>query len=234
MQETSLTTDTGSLPASTPPLGMTRSLSLADQAADVIVTGIYAGALKPGARLNEKELARQLKISRVPLREALKILEAQGIVESIPRKGSHIALFGEERTRQIVEARIALERIAVTAAAPRYKADPSLAANLDHLIARMETAAAWLDWIAISKADLEFHREICRVSGNEIIGKLWESLARHVFIVFGHEKRRPEDAADLGDQHCRLRDLLLAGDAESLQAEIEAHIIRIRRRPLKA
>lgn len=230
MQEASLVANTKTSLGFAPALGMTRSLSLAEQAADVIVTGIYAGALEPGARLYEKDLAHRLNMSRVPLREALKILEAQGIVESIPHRGSRIALFGDERASQIIEARIALERIAVTAAAPRYKSDPTLAADLDRLIARMETAAAYLDWVAISKADLAFHREICRVSGNEIVGKLWESLARHVFIVFGHEKRRPEDAADLGDQHRRLRDLLLAGDAASLQREIEAHVLRIRRR----
>lgn len=205
-------------------------LSLAEQAADVIVTGIYSGALKPGARLFEKELAQQLAMSRVPLREALKILEAQGIVESIPHKGSRIPLFGEERTGHIVEVRIALERIAVAAAAPRYKANPALASGLDRLIMRMEGAAAQLDWVTISKADLDFHREICRVSGNEIIGTLWESLARHVFITFGLEKRKAEDATALREQHRRLRDLLVAGDAASLHTEIEAHITRIRQR----
>lgn len=222
--------ETGSLPASVLLLGMTRSLSLAEQAADIIVTGIYSGALKPGARLNEKELAQRLNMSRVPLREALKILESQGIVESVPHKGSRIALFGEERTLQIIEARVALERIAVAAAAPKFNSDPSLAADLDRLIARMEKAATHLDWVEISRADLDFHREICRVSGNEIIGKLWESLARHVFIVFGHEKRKPEDATDLGAQHRRLRDLLVANDVAALQTEIETHILRIRRR----
>lgn len=230
MQETSLTADPGPSPAPLVILGMTRSLSLADQAADVIVTGIYSGALRPGARLYEKELAQRLNMSRVPLREALKILEAQGIVESIPHRGSRIALFDEKRTGHIVEARIALERIAVKSAAPLYKAKPALASALDGIISRMESAAAYLDWIEISKADLDFHREICRVSGNEIVGKLWESLARHVFIVFGHEKRKTEDAAGLGDQHRRLRDLLVAGDVATLQIEIEAHILRIRQR----
>lgn len=217
--------------ADTRPSSTPARLSLAEQAADVIVTGIYSGALKPGARLLEKELAQQLAMSRVPLREALKILEAQGIVESVPHKGSRIALFGEERTGHIVEARIALERIAVAAAAPRFKADPALASGLDHLITRMEGAAAHLDWITISKADLDFHREICRVSGNEIVGKLWESLARHVFITFGLEKRKPEDAAALGQQHRRLRDLLIAGDVGALHTEIDVHIQRIRQRP---
>ena len=210
------------------PLGMTRVPSLAEQAADVIVTGIYSGALKPGERLYEVELAAMLNMSRVPLREALKILEAQGIVESVPHKGSTIALFGEERADQIREARIALERIAVTAAAPFYKSDAALAAGLDAIIARMESAALHLNWIEISRADLDFHREICRVSANEIIAKLWESLARHVFIVFGHETRNRQDAAALGPQHRRLRDLLVSGDAAALRDEIERHIARPR------
>jgi DNA-binding GntR family transcriptional regulator len=211
-----------------PQLSMTRVPSLAEQAADAIVTGISSGALKPGERLYETELATLLKMSRVPLREALKILEAQGIVESVPHRGTRIALFDEERVNQICEARIALERLALAAAAPKYRADSALFSWLDAIVARMEVAAERLDWIGVSKADLDFHREICRVSGNEIVSTLWESLARHVFIVFGHEIRDQRDAAAIGPQHRRLRDLLAAGDAKGLHAEIQRHILRLR------
>lgn len=216
-------------------LGITRVPSLAEQAADVIVTGIYSGTLKPGERLYEAGLAGMLKMSRVPLREALKILEAQGIIVTIPHKGSTIALFGEERAGQIREARIALERIAVAAAAPRYKSEATLAVGLDAIIARMESAALHLDWIGISRADLDFHREISRVSGNEIVAKLWESLARHVFIVFGLETRDRQVAALLGPQHRRLLDMLVSGDVAALHDEIARHITRLQPpRPPKA
>src|SRR4051812_29252897 len=94
-----------------PLLSMTRSPSLAEQAADAIVTGISSGILKPGQRLVETELAGTLKMSRVPLREALKILEAQGIVESIPHRGTRTAVFNDDRVDQICEARIALEKL---------------------------------------------------------------------------------------------------------------------------
>ena len=211
-----------------PALQMSRVPSLAEQAADIIVTGISSGALKPGQRLYETELAATLKMSRVPLREALKILEAQGIVESAPHRGTHVALFGEERVTQICRARIALERLAMADALLRVKSDPQLAATLDGIIVRMERAAARLDWIEVSRADLDFHREICRMSGNEIVAKLWESLARHVFIVFGHEIRDERDAAVLGPQHRRIRDLLLIGDMNALNDEIERHIMRLR------
>ncbi len=207
---------------------MTRSPSLAEQAADAIVTGISAGTLKPGQRLFETELASLLNMSRVPLREALKILEAQGIVESIPHRGSRIALFGDDRVDHVCQVRIALERIALTAAAPLYKSEPALLAGLDRIIETMEKAASRLEWIDVSKADLSFHREICRVSRNDIVQTLWETLARHVFIIFGHEIRDERDAAIMGPQHRQLRGLLAAGDVPALQQEIERHILRLR------
>ena len=222
-----------SLPLSfPPPLRMARMASLSEQAADAIVTGISAGALKPGQRLYETELASLLSISRVPLREALKILESQGIVESIPHRGTHIASFDDQRVNQICESRIALEQIALSTAAPIYQADPSLFANIDRIIASMELSAERLEWIEVSKADLSFHREICRVSGNEIVQILWETLARHVFIIFGHEIRDERDAQVMAPQHRRLRDLLAAGDVQALREEIEWHILRVRRSPM--
>jgi DNA-binding GntR family transcriptional regulator len=215
---------------STPVLSMARSPSLAEQAADAIVTGVSAGALKPGQRLVETELAGLLKMSRVPLREALKILEAQGIVESIPHRGTRIATFEEARVTQICEARVALERLALRDAASVYKANPALLAVLDQIIAVMERAADRLEWLDVSKADLSFHREVCRASGNNIVQTLWEALARHVFIIFGHEIRDERDAAVMGPQHRLLRDLLAKGDSAALDSEIEHHIMRLRGR----
>lgn len=213
-----------------PALSMVRSPSLAEQAATAIVAGVSGGALKPGQRLVEAELASLLNMSRVPLREALKILEAQGIVESVPHRGTRIAMFDEMRVNQICEARIALERIAARYAAQKYKSNPELLQRLDAIIDSMERAAETLDWTAVDKFDLEFHREFCRASGNEIVQTLWEGLARHVFIVFGHERREERDARVTGPHHRHLRDLLAQGDMDGLHAEIELHIMRLRDR----
>ena len=215
--------------ATAPVLSMARAQSLAEQAANAIVTGISAGALMPGQRIIETELASLLKMSRVPLREALKILEAQGIVESVPHRGTRIAMFGDVRVDHICAARIALERLAFVEAALVYQSDASLLTGLDQIILTMERAAERLEWIEVSKADLSFHREICRISGNDIVATLWETLARHVFIVFGHEIRDERDARVMGPQHRRLRDLLAKGDVAKLHVEIEEHIMRLRR-----
>jgi DNA-binding GntR family transcriptional regulator len=208
---------------------MVRSLSLADQVADAIVDAIAMGKLKPGQRLVETDLAKRLGVSRVPIREALKILETQGIVEMAPHRGGRVAEFSESRIDQICEVRVALERIAAHAAAAVYRKDPTQIARLDAVIARMEQATDRRDWAEASKADLDFHREICRASGNAVAATLWEALARHVMIVFGHEIRDEGDAKRLASRHRQLRDMLLGAPAE-LDAEIERHILRLRGR----
>jgi DNA-binding GntR family transcriptional regulator len=211
-------------------LTMAPASGLAERAAEAIVLGVASGALQPGQRLVEVELARLLKMSRVPLREALKILEAQGIVESTPHRGTHIATFDAARIDEICEARLALEKIAMRGAMAAYRRDPSLLARVDKILAAMERAALHLEWIEISQADLDFHREICRASGNAIVQKLWDALARHVLIVFGKEIRSERDAKTIVAQHKRLRDILAAGKAEALDDELDQHIHRLQRR----
>jgi DNA-binding GntR family transcriptional regulator len=207
---------------------MLRSPSLAGQVADAIVDGIAMGALQPGQRLIETELAKQLQVSRVPVRESLKMLEAQGILDTSPHRGARVAEFSETRIDQICAARVALERLAIHDAIVVYRADPARIGRLDAIIARMEHAAERLDWAAVSKADLDFHREICAASGNGVVTTLWETLARHVMIVFGREIRDERDAARLGPQHRRLRDMLLGATPTELDAEVERHILRLR------
>jgi DNA-binding GntR family transcriptional regulator len=219
--------------AATPPepvseLALLRSASLAEQVADAIVDGIAMGALQPGQRLIETELAKGLHVSRVPVRESLKMLEAQGILETSPHRGARVAEFSETRIDQICQARVALERIAVRDAVAAYRHNPGRIGRLDAVIARMEAAAERLDWVAVSKADLDFHREICAASGNGVVTTLWETLARHVMIVFGREIRDERDAARLGPQHRRLRDMLLGATPDELDAEVERHILRLR------
>jgi DNA-binding GntR family transcriptional regulator len=221
------------LPAPAPTaaaLPLVRSRNLAEQVADIIVDGIASGALVPGQRLVETELAQRLQVSRVPLRESLKMLEAQGILESSPHRGAHVAEFDEVKIDHICEARVALEKMALRDAIPAYRADPKLIHRLDGILATMQRAADALDWTAISKADLAFHREICAASGNDVVSTLWETLARHVLIVFGREIRGERDAANLGPQHRRVRDMLLTAGLPALEAEIERHIMRLRNR----
>jgi DNA-binding GntR family transcriptional regulator len=203
--------------------------SLAEQVADSIVDGIAAGALLPGQRILEVELAGQLRVSRVPVREALKSLAAQGIIEQAPHRGTRIVAFDEQRIGRICEVRAALEKIAARDAARAYGAEPARLAGLDAAIEGMRRCIGQRDWVGVNKADIAFHREICQASGNEIVAILWEAIARHVLIVFGREILSETGREEIVDHHRALRDLLAAGPSRRLAAAVEGHILRLRR-----
>jgi len=217
-----------------PDRALPRALSLASQVADFIVDGIAAGNFEFGQRLIETDLARQLDVSRVPIREAVKMLEAQGILVVTPHRGAHVAEFDELKIDRIREARIALERLAIPDALAMFQAHPEKQQALADQVARMEDAVARRNWIEAGKADLEFHRQICQASNNEIAITLWEALARHITIVFGRELRAEGGNPRLGDQHNRVLRLIREGDLEQLDDELRRHVMRLRNRREKS
>jgi DNA-binding GntR family transcriptional regulator len=202
--------------------------SLAARVADAIVDAIAGGELQPGQRLIETDLAGTLEVSRVPVREAVKMLEAQGILRSLPHRGAFVVPLDDARIDRICEARLALERLALPGAVAAFETAPARLRELDALIARMETLASSRAWLELCKADLAFHRAFIRASGNDIVALLWEALARHVLIVFGRELRYERLKAKLGVHHRELRKLFAAGDTEGLVAELARHIMRLR------
>ena len=210
-------------------LQLVKSRSLPDQIADAIVEGIAAGALSPGQRLIELELARQLAVSRVPLREALKTLEAQGIVAREQNRGVRIVELDEARIDRVCEVRAALETIAARGALATYRASPEHLARLDAPIRMMDDAVRRGDWAGVNKADLAFHREICLASRNEIVTTLWQGLARHVLMIFGREILTEVGQSQIVKQHRDFVAELLAADTAALPPLVEGHIMRLRR-----
>ena len=207
-----------------------RAQSLAAQVADFIVDAIAAGTIEFGQRLVETDLSRQLDVSRVPIREALKMLEAQGILDVAPHRGAHVVDFDDLKVDRICAARLALERLALPDAVAHLRAHPETLNALEDLIVKMGREVANHDWVQTSKADLEFHRQICLASGNEIVITLWEALARHILIVFGREVRTEQDGPRLTQQHSQIVQLIRKGDLARLDREILRHVMRLRRR----
>jgi len=150
-------------------LQMVKSRSLPDQIADAIVEGIATGVLLPGQRLIELDLASQFSVSRVPLREALKTLEAQGILERGQNRGVRIVELDDSRIDKICEVRAALETIAARHAIATFRAEPARLQRLDAVLAEMEEAVQRGAWGAVNRADLAFHRENKDVPGYALV-----------------------------------------------------------------
>ena len=201
---------------------------LGETVADSIVNGVAQGVLLPGQRIVESELASQLKVSRVPIREAIKILQAQGILHVTPNRGARVAPFDPRMIDQVFEVRVALERIAVRDASDAYRRDPRQIDTLREIVSRMVRAADWSDWVEFRKCDVDFHHEICRSSGNEIVLKLWEAIARHITIIFGRELASERNFYLVIEQHRKLIALFEINDPRIDQV-IEEHILRLRK-----
>ena len=197
--------------------------SLGERVADAIVEAIAQGELQPGARVPEVELATRLGVSRVPVREALKILGTQGIVETTLHRGACIVPVDERRVQQIREVRLALEQLAAPDARRVLRAEPARLDRLQAVIRRMEERAARRDWSGVNKADIAFHRELVLASGNPIVLPLWEGLARHVRIVFGFEIQGLVDQLAIVAEHQELC-AALVGDAD-LDTIMARHIL---------
>jgi DNA-binding GntR family transcriptional regulator len=198
--------------------------SLPEQVADAIVRGIAGRLISPGERLYEVGLVARLGVSRAPIREALRILQAQGVVEGEPQRGQRVALFDAVRIAEVYELRHALERITVRRAAAALHAEPGRGARLRRIVADMAIHADRGDILAMNEADLDFHAELCRLAGNAVLMNIWRGLQRQILIILALETTPDVPLAAIHAQHVSLLAVMQGGDAARLEDEITRHI----------
>jgi DNA-binding GntR family transcriptional regulator len=134
-----------------------------------ILTGVY----EPGYRLIELRIARELNTSQGPVREALRELEALGLIEVEPFKGTRVRRLSERDMQEAFEARAVIEQFAAELAAPRLKGNT---AELRRQVAAIHKAAKSGDIDYYTTEDLPFHRRIVEHSGNSILVRFWDAL----------------------------------------------------------
>ena len=122
--------------------------TMVDQAAEAIVAAATRGAFLPGDRLVEAEIARDLGISRVPVREALRLLESQGIVVSTPYKGMRLMQVTNQGVAELTRVRTALESLAVREIVAAGGGEARLAERLDSLGVRVDRGDQRVDRIS--------------------------------------------------------------------------------------
>jgi DNA-binding GntR family transcriptional regulator len=216
-------------------LAQPKRSSLPEAIADAIAGAIATGHLMPGERVVEMALAEQLGVSRVPVREALKVLQAQGIISGGSHRGGHrVVAFDDKTVRDVLEMRLMLEKILLRDAIRRCRAGEADLSGLREAIGQMRLAAKIESRRASLEADLEFHRAICLAAGNEIGATLWETLARHVLIIFSREDYRDSDLEKVVRQHENFlayieRSLSLERSEAELEAALRDHLLQVSR-----
>jgi DNA-binding GntR family transcriptional regulator len=205
--------------------GELTSLSLVELAVARLKHEILSGAADPGERLVEEQLTRRLGISRAPLREALRLLAEQGLVEHTPRRGSRVATLSDRDVHELYAVRDVLERHAVTTSLP--VADPVELDGMRAALAVMRRAAVGGDRLAIADAHRGFHVSLATLAGNRQLSQVYDQILTKIQLYMAVNLRREaETKADPMDgvrRHERLFAAVEQGDPADVQAALSAH-----------
>lgn len=201
------------------------AVTLADQALEAIQAQIVAGELEPGSKLNEGELASAHGISRGPLREAIRRLEARHLVEIVPNAGARVVCLSHAQLLAVYETREALEGMACRLAAQRIDTEEvaALRALLDQHEYALggDTQARYLQ----EEGNFDFHYRIARASRNEILTSMLCDDLYH--LVRMYRRRTPADhgrGRQALAEHRHIVDALGAGDAELAEMLMRRHV----------
>lgn len=159
------------------------SLSRSECAINLLRRGIIAGESKPGSLLAEVAVARELGVSRVPVREALFTLEREGLVEFSKTGRAYVKELTPHDFEELYVLRLALEPAAARLAAPALREDASA---LEKNIAATTKASSL---IKVTHLDLDFHEIILEACGNARLLKLWRSLRSELELWLGRLHR---------------------------------------------
>jgi len=207
--------------ATAPLLGLEKK-SLREQALSALRIAITSGELEPGRHLVETELSDMLQISRGTLREALRQLEQEGLLSAGPRGRLSVRHLDAKEIRDIFAVRAALESLAARTLCElpdRVQVTASLRTAIDAMAA---AAAGSLEQRI--ESDLEFHRTMCRLTGNETLLHSWESLEGSIrmSIMFAGVERAVSNMSV--DRHYDIVTAIESGDASLARQTILEHM----------
>jgi DNA-binding GntR family transcriptional regulator len=190
--------------------------------ADSIRQAIGVGRYAPGDRLIEKHLAEEFETSRAPVREALRELEYEGLVELVPYRGAIVVGVSEEEVHSVlIPIRLTLERYAFTQALAHL--GPDELAELDAIVAVMDSAAAAGDLGLVVEADVRFHELVLGRSGLAHTLQIWRSISPRIRTYF-FRYDRDRDLHAVVAEHRELLAALAAGKEDDLLRLLEEHI----------
>lgn len=198
--------------------------SLAELASDQLRDMIFSGELLPGERLVEDRLAERMGVSRPPLREALKNLQHDGLVQRLPRGGTAVRSLTHHDVYEIYTLRAELERLALQLALP--DPDPVRLQACRTAIAAMRSAAEVSDEAAMTRTGLQFHITLVALAGHQRVENTYRSMAlqMELCMVLNNDARRGlEDLQQHVDRHQQILDVIESGDTDGAVRALRDH-----------
>lgn len=183
---------------------------------------IIVGELKPGERLTEVQLAEKMGVSRTPVREAIRKLELEGLVDMIPRKGAHVADLSPKDIMDVLEVRASLDGLAAALSATRIT-DAELK-ELNNICMQFISCMEKENLQGAIKKDIEFHEVIYRSSRNEKLIQMDSNLREQIHrfrVIYLKDNSSPKE---LINEHADIFEAIKNRDAESARQLAERHI----------
>jgi DNA-binding GntR family transcriptional regulator len=178
--------------------------------ADSIRERILAGEFPPGERLAEERLSTELGVSRMPVREALRMLAAEGIVTIEPRRGASVTVYTDEQVQELVEVRATLEALNAKLAAKRH--DPKQVAELERILADGTKITEKSDLARIQAANARFHEAVEAIAANSVLMNIVRSLRDRTALIFAPQSR--VRARQNWEEHAGIVRAIIAGDGD--------------------
>ena len=192
---------------------------------NAIREAIFAGELKPGDRIIETTWAKELGVSQGPVREAIRDLEALGLVETVPFKGSRVRLMTEKDIRDNYSVRICLESKSIrdTIEVLSDQELEHLCTQLGGILEKMDVCAQRGDLRTFSDCDVMFHRTIIDATGNQVLLKLWEQCNMRNWFMFS-ALTDAESLKQLQSGHQHILAAIHTRDEEQATSLLENHL----------
>jgi DNA-binding GntR family transcriptional regulator len=208
----------------TPPVGLAAldDSNLVGQVARILTQAILAGRLPPGAKVAEAGVARELGISRAPVREAARLLERQGLLVASPRRGFFVRKLEPADIDEIYDLRICVECHAGLLAAKNLT--PATRGALRRQLDILYETADLDDPARQVEEDYKFHRLICEIAGSRRLLRLFDDLASELRMVIGLIGRLYDDPHRIAETHEAVLEAIEAGNPERITAQFDYHL----------
>jgi len=197
-------------------------LPLRDLVTEQIRNAILAGRYKPGERLVEERLAADFRVSRNPVREALRSLASAGLVVAIPRRGAAVAMFSAAEGREMIEVRAMLEGVNARHAARRH--EPAMIEALQQVLAEGRAKAASAGAEELVQLNAHFHDLLAGAGNNRILGDIMRSLRERTNLVFSPASTAA--AAQNWGEHAAILEAVIAGDEDLAALHATRHVLK--------
>lgn len=203
-------------------LNMNAYLPLRDVVFNTLREAILRGDLKPGERLMELQLASQLGVSRTPIREAIRMLEQEGLAVTMPRKGAEVAKMTLKGMEDVLEIRAALDELASQLACERMTEEQLV--RLEERKNAFERSLKTGNVKAIAEADVNFHDVIYEATGNPKLVNMLNNLREQIYRYRVEYLKDADNYPTLIKEHEAIYQSLVSRNKEAARLSIGEHV----------